>query len=289
MGRSLFLEGTVFGGVTCKIHPVVVWSILDHYSRRPESQTKVIGTLLGINFDGQIEVRNSFPVPHKDEGDTQVAVDGEFFKNMYELHHKAHPKELIVGWYSTGGDINDHTVLIHHEFFAKEVQQPFIHLTLDNDLKKGNMAMKAYVSSSIGVDTDKPMAVQFLSVPVELTSFEAERIGVDALIRAQTESTSSLTNDLVNLELSISKLLELLDEISKYVDKVLANQVAPNNKLGRFLADVVSALPKVDNAAFDKMFNASLQDLLMAVYLANLTRAQLSLSEKLERLDPSAP
>jgi translation initiation factor 3 subunit F len=40
----------------------------------------------------------------------------------------------------------------------------------------------------------------------------------------------------------------------------------------------------VDPEAFDQMFNAGLQDLLMSVYLANLTRTQLILSEKLQTL-----
>ena len=48
----------------CRLHPVVVFSILDHYVMRNEGQTRVFGTLLGINNDGVVEVRNCFPVPH---------------------------------------------------------------------------------------------------------------------------------------------------------------------------------------------------------------------------------
>ncbi len=55
-------------------------------------------------------------------------------------------------------------------------------------------------------------------------------------------------------------------------------------KLGRFLTEAVAGLPKVEPRQFEQMFNNSLQDLLMAVYLANLTRAQLSLGERLQSL-----
>jgi len=239
-------------------------------------------------MDGLIEIRNCFPVPHKDESDTTVAVDGEFYKNMYELHHKAHPKETLVGWYSTGSELNDHTVLIHHEFFAKEVPQPFVHMTVDTDLRKGSMGLRAYVSSSIEIEANKPLAVQFLPVTIDYTTFEAERVGVETLLRARnptTESVSPLVGDLANLEVSVSKLIEMLDDVSKYVEKVVAGQELSNIKLGRFLADTVANLPKVDTATFDKMFNNSLQDLLMTVYLANLTRTQLALSEKLDRVE----
>lgn len=207
---------------------------------------------------------------------------------MYELHHKAHPKEVIVGWYSTGSEITDHTVLIHHDFYANETQLPIVHLTVETDLRKAGLGMKAYVSSAIGLEPERPLAVQFLPISLELATFEAERVTVDALMRgrsADNESISPLASDLANLETSISKLLEMLADTSAYVDKVLAGKAPANTKIGRFLADTVSALPKVDHGAFEKMFHDSLQDLLMAVYLANLTRTQLALAEKLERIE----
>lgn len=35
--------------VIVKVHPVVLFSIVDSYERRPEEAKRVIGTLLGIN------------------------------------------------------------------------------------------------------------------------------------------------------------------------------------------------------------------------------------------------
>jgi len=79
-------------------------------------------------------------------------------------------------------------------------------------------------------------------------------------------------------------MIEMLDSVTKYVDKVLDGSVKPNTNIGRFLADTIASLPRIDSAQFDKMFNNSLQDLLMVVYLANLARTQLVLSEKLQYL-----
>jgi translation initiation factor 3 subunit F len=59
--------------------------------------------------------------------------------------------------------------------------------------------------------------------------------------------------------------------------------VKPDNEIGRKLMHSVSALPKIDPASLEKMFNNNLQDLLLVVYLANLTRTQLALSEKLQK------
>ena len=52
-------------------------------------------------------------------------------------------------------------------------------------------------------------------------------------------------------------------------------------QLGRLLAEAVSTIPRIDAEAFEKMFNSSLQDLLMVVYLGSLTRTQLALAQKL--------
>ena len=79
------------------IHPVSLFSILDHYLRRTDAQDRVIGTLLGIHTDNEVEVRSSFAVLHS-ETDEQVAVDTDYHQTMYELHHKVNPKEVIVGW-----------------------------------------------------------------------------------------------------------------------------------------------------------------------------------------------
>lgn len=51
--------------------------------------------------------------------------------------------------------------------------------------------------------------------------------------------------------------------------------------------DTVSVVPKIDSAAFEKMFNSHLQDLLMVVYLANMTRTQLAVAERLQLLVPN--
>jgi translation initiation factor 3 subunit F len=81
------------------VHPVALFSILDHYLRRTDAQERVIGTLLGMRSDsGEVEVKSCFAVPHN-ETTEQVAIDTEYYQTMYELHHRVNSKEVIVGWY----------------------------------------------------------------------------------------------------------------------------------------------------------------------------------------------
>jgi len=266
-----------------RVHPVVIFNILDHFIRRNEAGQRVIGTLTGVSLsDGVFEIRNSFPVPHT-EGE-QVGVDMEYHHNMLDLHHRVSPKETIVGWYATGTEINEASVMLH-DFYGREMNHPPIHLTVDTDLKNYTMSVKAYTSTNVAFN-DKVLGSQFLPIPTKIQSLEAERIGAHSLLRensVSTEDGANIASDLESLENSIKKLAELLDTSSKYVDDVLNSKVAGNSNIGRFLAETVSSLPRIEPSAFEKMFNNSLQDLLLVVYLANLTRTQLTLAEKLQK------
>lgn len=106
----------------------------------------------------------------------------EFAKNMYELHKRVSPTEVIVGWfvilssfrfvqlmrtrtqgsisphrYATGFDITEHSVLIH-EYYSREASNP-IHLTIDTSLQSGKMNIRAYVRSA-----DPPRVQSYICV-----------------------------------------------------------------------------------------------------------------------------
>lgn len=53
--------------IVVKVHPMVLFSVLDHYLRRPENQKRVIGTLLGTVSANVVEITNSFAVPHMEK------------------------------------------------------------------------------------------------------------------------------------------------------------------------------------------------------------------------------
>ncbi|KAG1337744.1 Eukaryotic translation initiation factor 3 subunit F [Cocos nucifera] len=115
--------------LSARVHPVVLFNICDCYVRRPDQADRVIGTLLGsVSPDGTVEIKNSYAVPHNESAD-QVALDIDYHHNMFMSHQKVNPKEVIVGWYSTGFGVSGGSTLIH-EFYSREVSNP-VHLTVD--------------------------------------------------------------------------------------------------------------------------------------------------------------
>ena len=79
----------------------------------------------------------------------------------------------------------------------------------------------------------------------------------------------------------MANLSEMLEKASKYVDDVVEGKVEGSNAVGRRIADAVGNVPRIRPEAFDKMFNDNLQDLLMVMYLSNLTKTQLTIAEKI--------
>jgi len=273
----------IFGAqVSVKVHPVVIFNILDHYIRRNEQQDRVIGTLMGVNVEGTIEIRNCFPVPHS-EGD-QVAVELGFHHNMCDLHQRTAPKEVIVGWYATGLDITENSVVIH-DFYQKESATTAVHLLVDTALTNDTLGIRAYIGTSLSFG-ERNLGSYFQPISLEMLSLDVDKVGFEVLSRTKSDNVATLLSDLANLEGSVVKLLELIETVATYVEKVRDGEIKGDNAIGRFLTKTVSILPKFEPETLDKIFNNNVQDLLMVVYLANLTRTQIAVAEKLQKTLP---
>lgn len=268
--------------VVCHVHPVVFFSIVDSFERRNEDARRVIGTLLGTIEKGNIEVTNCFTVPHN-ESEDEVAIDIDFAKNMYELHKKVNVSEVIVGWYSTGSDVTEHSVLIH-EYYARECKNP-VHLTVDTSLKNARMAMKAFVSSQMGVP-GKTTGTMFIPVPLEAVAHDPERVGVDflQLTKERPKRVVGLANDLQQVNSTCQHIQSLLTKLEEYVEGVIANRIQADSSTGRMLMELVNAVPKISPEDFEELINTNMKDLLMVVYLSNLAKTQLIVNENLNLL-----
>jgi hypothetical protein len=57
-------------GVRVLVHPVALFSIVDSYERRQESDKRVIGSLLGVKTQpGVVEIMSGYAVPHNETTD----------------------------------------------------------------------------------------------------------------------------------------------------------------------------------------------------------------------------
>lgn len=277
---------------TMVVHPLVLLSILDHHTRRQDSEGRVIGTLLGRRDGNKVEITNCFAVPHAERGD-EVAIGKDFNHQMLALHLRANRNETVVGWYATAFPNNEgsnrclaDTSSLIHEFYAGECEDTVmdspVHLVVDTSLVNDMIGLKGYVSSAITLSGEH-LANMFHEVRLVLKSSESERIVIDEMIRSMSGQPDEKKEEsnITPLQVSMERLLKMLDKVSEYVGKVVNGELEADDALGNQIADTLSSVPRIRPEVFDKMFSESLQDLLMVSYLSNITKTQLSIADKL--------
>ncbi|KAI8827134.1 JAB1/Mov34/MPN/PAD-1 ubiquitin protease-domain-containing protein [Fimicolochytrium jonesii] len=273
-------------GVSATVGPVVLFSVLDHYLRRTENQERVIGALLGVRSEdgSEIEIRNCFPLSVNEVGDQQVVIDTDHLTQMYTLHQRVQSRETIVGWYATGQALNANSVWIH-EFFANETSPHApIHLLVDANLNPSQQQIvSAFASSPVGVPDSENMGSMFIRVPCNVKYSPAEKSSLDLMMTNGT-TDAPLVSEIDSLEDTIERVLRMIEQVQSYVDAVVAGKEVGNKTLGRYLMDMVESVPVVKAKEFEQLFNGHLQDMLMVVYLANLTRTQLAIAERLHKM-----
>lgn len=285
---DIFIDGEDSGVREVRVAPVVLFNVLDHYIRRTDPEQRVIGTLLGRQTStGVVYVSDSFPLPHSENGDDEVAVDSDYFTKMYELQRRVTASEDLVGWYATGTETDIKSVIIH-EFYGRECVNP-IHLLVDAQLSSEHLDMKAFVSTAYKIG-EMALSSEFQIIPVSMTPDRAERVGLDVLFknRRREEGDANapvMASEIDNLEKSMQRLLELLETVGQNVDAVVTGEIEGDVITGRFLAETLTMVPRMNNTDFERLFGDNMRDLLMVAYLCKLTKSQLVVGEKLLGID----
>jgi len=270
------------------VHPVVVFSILDHYKRRQQDQHRVVGALLGEKKAERVYITNSFAVLVPQETEDSVTVNFDSFDNMLSLHKKVYPNEQTVGWYSTGGAPGWISSLIQKEFAKRMSIKGFsaMHLTVDVDAIAKTHSLNITAYTAVPLENNADMLYEFTVCPLEYESYDTEKIGVDALIfgsplSSKLDAPASLLDDFENLEMSVNKLVDILEILIKYTKSAADGKVKGDPLVAAAITTALASVPNVDPATFQSMFNAQIKDLLMVMYLSNLTRTQLALADKI--------
>ena len=272
------------------VHPVVLFNIVDAYERRNLDQPRVIGTLLGsTDKSGVIEITNSFVVIHR-ETNGEVAMDIDVPKELFELYRKVNANETIVGWFAVGeDDVNEYSVLIH-DYYSRETNNP-IHLTVTPT--KDSVDIKAYVSTPIGVPT-KMMGTLFSPIPhlVTTAGYDTEMVGLKSCLSSIgiPGSYSSANSEIEMLVSATKRCSDTITQLINFIDEAILSSgksanpaiTAKTNEIGRQLMSMVEGLSPFGDD--EEKLNTNIKDLLMVIYLCNLSKTQLMLNEKLSLL-----
>lgn len=207
---------------------------------------------------------------------TQVGIDMDFHKTMFQLYKQGNPSEIILGWYSSGTDINEHSILIH-DFYGREIQRPPVHVCVETMVGKNRLVdVKAFMSSSVTLK-DRLFASHFAPVELDLSWGGHQQQVMEMLTKTANSSNGHRVTEVDRIEQSLDTIDEMLEKLQSVLEK---DQQAA---VGRTLQRAIETVGILQGKQWDQLYNASLQDILSIVYLGKLTKAQVQICENLQK------
>merc|ERR1711977_130353 len=276
--------GTAAGGrmappVSVVVHPLVLLSTVDHYSRvAKDTKKRVVGVLLGETSKGCLDVTNSFAVPF-DEDDRNPAIwylDHDFLETMYTMFKKVAAKEKIIGWYSTGPRIKPADLEIH-QIFREYCANP-VYVVIDVKPREMGVPTEAYVALQEEKDDGTAALYTFHHVPSEIGAYEAEEIGVEHLLRDIKDTSISTLTQQVSQRLNAMKgLHSRLGDMQTYLENVLTGKLPVNHQIIAHMQDVFNLLPNLSMESMVKAFAIKTNDMMVLIYVSSMIRSVIAL------------
>jgi 26S proteasome regulatory subunit N8 len=257
------------------VHPLVLLSAVDHYSR-VTSQTpnqRVVGVLLGSTYKGRVEVTNSYAVPFEEDTKNSAIwfLDHNYHETMWAMMRKVNANEKILGWYSTGPKIRTADLDIH-ELFRRYHSNP-IFVIIDVNPSEVGIPTKAYISKEEVTEENK-VENRFQHIPSIIGALEAEEVGVEHLLRdVKDTNISTLANRINDKLVSLKSLIARLQDMNTYLKNVINGKVPINNTIMKEIQEMFNLIPNLNDPELTKAFMVKTNDNMVAVYLASLIRS----------------
>lgn len=291
-----------------QLHPLVLFNIVDHYSRRGENLPRVVGTLLGQYNEGVVNITNSYAVLHQEKPNLAFGTPSN--QSLYKMHRMVNPSEHMLGWYATTiakssgkeasaededveeREINMHSVALHQRYNEEIKNETMfrqtIHLVVDTSLDNDKLTVKAFVASPVPLGTFGERCYVFKQIEVEVLASPPERFAIHTIAQStvsasgqEYQALAPLASDVDFLQNALQKLLVMLDTTLTYINKVTDGIIEGDSNVGYMISNALSAIPRIDADAYQKTFSNSDKDIRMIQNLISLVQEQIKIAAPL--------
>jgi COP9 signalosome complex subunit 6 len=277
-------------GLTFKLHPLVIVNISDHYTRiKAQSGSaspppRVYGCVLGVQTGRTVEIFNSFEL-HYDA--TQNVLDRAFLESKQEQYKKVFPKYDVLGWYSTGSDIQDSDMLIHKAL--TDINESPVYLLLNPAINHAQKDLPiAIFESEMHVIEGVPSLI-FVNASYTIETVEAERISVDHVAHIKPSDGSSaatqLAAHLTGMHSAIKMLNSRIRVLHHHLVCIQKGEAPYDHSLLRQVSSLIRRLPAIDSSRFQDDFLMEYNDTLLMTYLATITKCSSTMNELVDKFN----
>lgn len=256
------------------ISPLVLFSILDHHSRRDGDQEYSIGLLLGKNN----QINNTLPIQYAPENHV---IDMDQMETVLKLFSETSPREHIVGWYCTRKlekwAHNIHAILRNECENAKLLIIDPLKISKDFPIELYERFF--FGNNSIHVGVSESDSSYLRKIPVKVTLDNST--GLD-ILSSSPELKSAEVSDLSVLLENFRRIKSLLRQARNYITDLGDDD--RNKKFGISLLESLSNMPDLCPTVVDKIVEKQVSDLETLHTLTEITRAQMQLAERLQKV-----
>lgn len=146
--------------------------------------------------------------------------------------------------------------------------------------------------TTVAVKEDSTWSFMFESLNVETVISDSEIACIHHLIHDQENASpwnhsnifTSVPKSDIAVQSSLEKLLTVLGNLENYVTDVVEDKVAPIPEIGMQMSDIIGSMEAISKDSVEEVYRDRLHDMLMVGYLANLTKTQLQLADKIDSI-----
>mmetsp|Transcript_22647 Transcript_22647/g.43269 ORF Transcript_22647/g.43269 Transcript_22647/m.43269 type:complete len:299 (-) Transcript_22647:579-1475(-) len=276
-------------GLIYQLHPLVLINVSDHHTRvkaQHGGAERLIGGLLGVQTGRVVEITNSFELMTTGSGG-ELAVDLPFLRTKQEQYKKVFPTSDVIGWYSTGSELQDVDLQIHKT--VTEINENPVFMLMNPVIAPASKDLPISLYESELHVIDGVPSIVFAQAAYTIETVEAERISVDQIARilpsGSTSSADQLTSHLTGMYSAIKMLNSRIRCIEHYLQDVKNGTQAVDHELLRQIASLTRQLPAVDTERFREDFLTEYNDALLMVYLACMTKGTASINELADKFN----
>ncbi|KAL6644595.1 hypothetical protein ACP70R_016203 [Stipagrostis hirtigluma subsp. patula] len=290
-------------GLTFKLHPLVIVNVSDHHTRvkaqaacsRDGSSSsgeaaahppRVFGCVIGVQRGRTVEIFNSFELVLDPVSGT---LDRAFLLKKQELYKKVFPDFYVLGWYSTGSDVQETDMQIHKALMDINESPVYLLLNPTINLSQKDLPVTLY-ESELHVIDGSPQLI-FVRSNYTIETVEAERISVDHVAHLKPSDGGSAATQLAAHLTGIHSAIKMLNSrvrvIHQYLVAMQKGEIPVDNSLLRQVSSLVRRLPAMESQKFQDDFLMEYNDTLLMTYLAMFTNCSSTMNELVEKINTS--
>ena len=305
---------------TVVLHPLVVMNISDHQTRFtamkifPEAaqrnselsaenraiplldkqgNVRVIGILLGEQEGRSIEVSHSFELHGRVNKNNETIIDTEFMQRRIDQYKQIFPKYSVVGWYSTGVQVEEDDFRLHTKIFSLLNESSILLIINPKECNRFNNssvgAQNAIVAYQIELHLSNDELLPIL-VPIShrFASADSERIAVDHITRHAVNGgnvSSSTIMHLNTLRRSIIMLQSRIQVIIRFLHATSNGDINHDHEILRLVFGVCASLPVMNSDVFSRAFEGEHNDSMVVSYLSGVTKSLCAMNDLVSKFN----